>query len=307
MPRGDGWFRLHGMTNVARVGSTTLPFDLVDVFGQAPLSGNPLAVVHHADHLDTLAMLALTRWLNLSETTFLLRPTHPEADYRVRIFTPQHELPFAGHPTLGSCHAWLQAGGQPLQNGLIRQECAAGRIPVRPTGDGLAFAAPPLVRHGGVAPEEQQRVADVLGLAPGSWVDMAWTDNGPGWLSVLLPSAQAVRGLSPRLPVPAPDAPPAQLAIGVIGPQDADCGTRFEVRAFITDQHGRLIEDPVTGSLNAALAQWLIGTDRAQAPYAVAQGGCLQRDGRISVTQDGAGQVWIGGRTLTVSQGQVSA
>ena len=274
------------------------PFQLVDVFFEQALSGNPLAVVHDADRMDDAEMLAITRWLNFSETTFLSKASQPGADYRVRIFTPQKELPFAGHPTLGTCHAWLENGGRAKHDQRVVQECAAGLIEIGQDSGMLAFAAPPLLRSGPVEPADQMQVAAFLGLRRNQWLAMEWVDNGPGWIAVLLPDAAAVRALSPAAHSP------QALAVGVIGAQPPGSATQFEVRAFFTDHNGRLFEDPVTGSLNAGLAQWLTRSRRAQAPYVVAQGTCLQRDGRLFVSQDNSGQVWIGGRTRTLSSGR---
>ena len=270
-------------------------FRQVDVFGGSALAGNPVAVVHDADELDAEAMQRFARWTNLSETTFLLRPTTPGADYRVRIFTPGEELPFAGHPTLGSCHAWLEAGGEPADAAVVVQECLAGLVRVRRTPPGLAFAAPPLLRSGPVDAPLRAHLAAVLGVAPDAVVDAAWTDNGPGWVSVLLGSAEEVLALRPR---------GVDLDVGVVGPYPAGSAAAFEVRAFFVVGDAA-VEDPVTGSLNASVAQWLLGSGRATAPYVASQGTVIGRQGRVHVTRDDDA-VWIGGATTTVLEGTVA-
>ncbi|GBR71212.1 PhzF family phenazine biosynthesis protein [Gluconobacter kanchanaburiensis] len=271
---------------------TELRFQQVDVFSSVAFKGNPVAVVLGADALTTEQMAAFANWTNLSETTFLLRPTTPEADYRVRIFTPQTELPFAGHPTLGSCHAWLSAGGQP-RGEVVIQECGLGLVPVRREAGQLAFSAPPLLRSGAVESDLLKKVADGLKISPASIRDAAWTDNGPGWLSILLGSRKEVLALEPDY------AALADLSIGVIGPWDAATDGKdilFEVRAFAmgTGVH----EDPVTGSLNAGLAQWLIAAGYAPDHYVASQGTCLGRTGRISIDRQ-KDKIWVGGETVT--------
>ncbi len=275
-------------------------FSQVDVFSAAPLLGNALAVVHDADDLSEESMAAVARWTNLSETTFLLAPTSPEADYRVRIFTTGGELPFAGHPTLGAAHAWLEAGGRPRRPDVIVQECEAGLVPVR-RRERLAFAAPPLRRSGPVAPELRAVVLRVNGLAPEDVLDVAWVDNGPGWIGVELRSAAAVLAAQPE--------PTAYegLKVALLGryadPDAERSGVDVEVRAFYAD--GRdFSEDPVTGSANAGLAQWLIGAGRLPSAYVAAQGSCVQRAGRIHVDALGD-QVWIGGDVTTLVRGHV--
>jgi PhzF family phenazine biosynthesis protein len=276
----------------------TRPFRLIDVFGTDPFTGNPLAVVADAEGLTTEEMQAITRWLNLSETTFLLPPTDPAADYRVRIFTLAHELPFAGHPTLGSAHAWIEAGGQPKRDGVIVQECGAGLVTIRRDGDRLAFAAPPLLRTGTPTEDEIAEVVTVLQIDREAIVDAAWADNGPGWIAVMLESANAVLALEPARHHA------ERIDIGVVGPHAAGSEVAFEVRAIFSDGHGALIEDPVTGSLNASIGQWLFASGRAHGAYVAAQGTRLGRIGRVSVSQDGAGQVWIAGATRTLFTGQ---
>jgi PhzF family phenazine biosynthesis protein len=269
------------------------PFQQVDVFTATPYAGNPVAVVLDGEGLTTGEMQRFAHWTNLSETTFVLPPADPAADYRVRIFTPVLELPFAGHPTLGTCHAWLAAGGG--DGDRCVQECGAGLVEIRRTDHGLAFAAPPLVRSGPVEPALVERLASVLGIERGEIVDARWADNGPGWVAVLLESADAVRALAPRY---------ADLDIGVAGPHPDGEPEAFEVRAFFP-KDGAMVEDPVTGSLNASLAQWLIGSRRASAPYVATQGTVLGRAGRVHVSQDADGTIWVGGGTVTCVDGSV--
>lgn len=271
------------------------PFRQVDVFTATPLRGNPVAVVEDATGLSTEQMHAFTSWTNLSEATYLLPPTSDEADYRVRIFCPGRELPFAGHPTLGTCHAWLEAGGQPRAD-IIVQECGAGLVRIRRDGDVLAFAAPPLQRGGPLDEADVERIAVGLGLTRSDIVDHQWCDNGPGWQAVLLESADQVLHLAPDPQIL------AGLDIGVIGPHDSG-DVDYEVRAFFPGNSG-LTEDPVTGSLNAALAQWLIGSGRAPQAYLAAQGTAMGRAGRVHVMCEGD-DIWIGGRCVTVIAGDV--
>ncbi|TDD41234.1 PhzF family phenazine biosynthesis protein [Nonomuraea terrae] len=271
------------------------PFTQVDVFTATPYLGNPLAVVLDGDELSTEEMQRFAAWTNLSETTFLLPPTTPQADYRVRIFTPETELPFAGHPTLGSCHAWLEAGGKPRTDGVVVQECGAGLVTLRLTDDGPAFHAPPLVRSGPVEEELLERIAASLGIARGDVVDAEWADNGPGWVGVLLRDAESVLALRPgRVPVD----------VGVAGPYPEGSPYAFEVRAFFPHR-GSTVEDPVTGSLNAALGQWLLRTGRARAPYVASQGTVVGRAGRVRVFADDQGDVWVGGSVVTCVSGHV--
>ena len=269
---------------------------MVDVFNTAAFTGNPLAVVFDADDLSTSAMQAMTRWLNLSETAFLLRPSAPNADYRVRIFTLDREMPFAGHPTLGSCHAWLSHGGQPQHAAEIVQECGAGLVAIRRTAELLSFAAPPLIRGG---PVEESRLVDIaafLRISRARIVDAQWADNGPGWIVLLLASADEVLALEPVRDHP------SHIDVGVVGPHPAGSPVAFELRAFFTDHQGGVREDPVTGSLNASTAEWLLASGRATAPYVAAQGTRVGRSGRIYIQQDERG-VWVGGRTTTLFSG----
>jgi len=270
---------------------------MVDVFGSGALSGNPLAVIAGAGELSSDEMLRLTRWFNLSETTFLLSPTHSEADYRVRIFTLEREMPFAGHPTLGTCHAWLEAGGIPKNAAEIVQECGAGLVRVRREDGRLAFAAPPLIRSGPASAEDLDDARRFLGITADDVVDAAWVDNGPGWLGLRLASAEKVLALKPARGWP------RHVDLGVIGPHAAGGEAAFEVRAFFSDHVGAIVEDPVTGSLNASLAQWLFAGGVTHTDYVAAQGTCLGRKGRVHAGRDATGQVWIGGRTRTVVVG----
>ncbi|TYB54508.1 PhzF family phenazine biosynthesis protein [Nonomuraea sp. PA05] len=271
-------------------------FTQVDVFaGGRAYTGNALAVVIDGDGLSTEEMRRFARWTNLSETTFLLPPTTPEADYRVRIFTPDTELPFAGHPTLGSCHAWLEAGGEPRQAGRVVQECGAGLVPVDATDAGLAFQAPPLIRSGPVEEEFLDQVVASLGITRDDVVDAEWADNGPGWVGLLLKDADSVLALRPGT-VP--------HDIGVVGPHPEGSPCAFEVRAFFPLQ-GATVEDPVTGSLNASLAQWLLRTGRTKAPYVAAQGTAIGREGRVHISVGDDETVWVGGDVITCVTGQV--
>jgi PhzF family phenazine biosynthesis protein len=274
-----------------------LPYTEVDVFTDTLLLGNPVAVVHAAGGLSSSDMAAFARWTNLSETTFLLPPEDPAADYRVRIFTPGTELPFAGHPTLGSARAWLEAGGTPKTPGQVVQECGVGLVAVRGSGERLAFAAPPPLRSGPVADADLRAIAAGLGLEVADVVAAAWCDNGPGWVGLLLADADTVLALEPGLA-------PGFDAVGVIGPYPAGSEVDFEVRAFTPLGSGD--EDPVTGSLNASLAQWLIDSGRAPANYIASQGTRLQRRGRVHVSRDESGQVWVAGDTVVGVTGQVA-
>jgi PhzF family phenazine biosynthesis protein len=239
-------------------------------------------------------MQKVANWTNLSETTFVLPPGDPAADYLVRIFTPSTELPFAGHPTLGTCRAWLENGGTPKRSGVVVQECGAGLVDVRTDG-GLAFAAPPLVRSGPVEEELVGRIASSLGIERPAIQDAQWADNGPGWVAVLLESAEAVLSLRPTA---------VEHEIGVVGPYAGGSPAAFEVRAFVPND-GAMYEDPVTGSLNASLAQWLLRTGRATAPYAVSQGTALGRAGRVHISRDADGTIWIGGGTVVCVTGEI--
>ena len=276
-----------------------LNFCQVDVFSTTPFKGNPVAVVHGAGPLAAAAMAAFANWTNLSETVFLLPPTVPGADYRVRIFTPETELPFAGHPTLGAAHAWLEAGGVP-GGAIVVQQCQAGLIPVRRDGALLAFAAPPLRREGPVETPLVERIAHGLGISPGAVTASSWVDNGPGWVAVMLADRAAVLALRPDAAVL------AGLNIGVVAPwNDPPPGeaARFEVRAFPVEH--AIGEDPVTGSLNAGLAQWMMAAGLAPDRYVASQGTVLGRAGRVHVERDGE-TIWVGGACATRIAGMVA-
>lgn len=274
----------------------TRPFRQVDVFSDRPYFGNPLAVVVDADGLDTGTMQHYAHWTNLSETTFLLPPTDPRADYRVRIFTASEEFPFAGHPTLGSAHAWLEAGGVPKNDGVLVQECGAGLVKVKHDAGRLAFAAPPMTRFGPVDDAVRKQLAAALRLPEDAVIDASWLVNGPQWIGVLLESAEQVLALEPDLLAM------GDLKVGVIGPHAEGSGVDFEVRTFIPGD--AMVEDPVTGSFNAGAAQWLIGSGRAPEEYVAAQGTALGRAGRIHVTSDETG-IWVGGAAVTCIEGSV--
>jgi PhzF family phenazine biosynthesis protein len=270
-------------------------FRQVDVFTTTPCLGNPVAVVLDGDGLTEDDMQRFARWTNLSETTFVLPPTANGADYQVRIFTTTRELPFAGHPTLGTCHAWLSAGGTASQDGVIVQQCGAGLVPIRQTGDGLAFAAPPLLRSGPADEPLVEHLAVVLGIDRAAIADTQWADNGPGWVAVLLGSAEEVLAVRPNI---------VDLDIGVVGPYPPGSPQAFEVRAFLP-KNGGTDEDPVTGSLNASLAEWLLRTGRAISPYVASQGTVLGRQGRVHISTDDTGAIWVGGGTITCVTGHV--
>ncbi len=276
---------------------TTFTFHQVDVFSDRPLMGNPLAVVHDADALTTEDMARFARWTNLSETTFVLPPTDARADYRVRIFTPGQELPFAGHPTLGTCWAWLQAGGVPAQDGVVVQECGIGLVTVKVQGTQLAFAAPPLLRSGPLDEALVQRIAGALGVQRADIVHHQWVVNGPEFCAVMLPSAEQVRALRPDF------AALADLKLGVIGPQAPGSPTDFEVRGFVVPSG--VNEDPVTGSLNAGLAVWLMQSGLAPQRYSVTQGTALGRAGRVSLHKEGD-TIWVGGAVSPCVEGRLS-
>ena len=270
-------------------------FAQVDVFGSGPCSGNPVAVVLDAEGLGEERMQRFARWTNLAETTFVLPPTRAGADYRVRIFTPVLELPFAGHPTLGTCHARLEAGGGAGGEEIV-QECEAGLVRIRRDEDRLAFAAPPLVRSGPASEEDCAKVAAALDLDPAEMLAVEWVDNGPGWIVVLLESAERVLELRPGA---------LDFDLGAVGFHPPGSPAAIEVRAW-APVNGFAAEDPVTGSLNASVAQWLLGSGRLAAPYLAHQGAAIDRAGRIHVSQDGDGAIWIGGATETVIAGQLA-
>jgi PhzF family phenazine biosynthesis protein len=270
-------------------------FQQVDVFGTSAHSGNPLAVVVDGEGLSTEQMQRFANWTNLSETTFLLPPTDPSADYRVRIFTTTWELPFAGHPTLGSCQVWLDHGGNPHGERVV-QECGAGLVRIRRDEGRLAFAAPPLIKSGQVDDEFRARIERTLGTEV---LDVAWVDNGPGWVAALLPSADHVLDLRPDFGAT------LDLKLGVVGPADPDEGYDVEVRAFFPGP-AAMEEDPVTGSLNASLAQWLMERDPSLHSYTAQQGTVLGRNGLVHVHRDANDTIWVGGRVTTSITGTVN-
>lgn len=272
-------------------------FTQVDVFSDEPTRGNALAVVVDGDGLTDEEMAAFARWTNLSETTFVLSPTDPGADYRVRIWTVGGELPFAGHPTLGSCRAWLEAGGRPRTHGVVIQECGVGLVRVRVDGDRLAFAAPGLLRSGALTADERRQAVVATGLDEADVVDSAWIDNGPGWMGLLLRDAEAV------LRAELASTGPGQVKVGLIGSHPPGGPADYEVRAFYSDDAGAM-EDPVTGSANAGLAVWLIGTGAVPASYVARQGTVLHRHGRVYVDSDGA-DIWVGGAAVPLISGTV--
>ena len=274
-------------------------FKQVDVFSTVALKGNPVAVVLNADSLSDAQMADFARWTNLSETTFVLKPQNPEADYRLRIFTTLKELPFAGHPTLGSCHAWLEAGGQP-KGAEVVQECSAGLIRIRRQGGQLAFTAPPLLRTGAVEEALLQRICRGLGIEPQTVAQARWVDNGPGWVALMLRDRKQVLDLEPDY------SQLLGLSVGVVGPWQPEVDgdeAQFEVRAFCAGEG--MPEDPVTGSLNAGLAQWLIADGHAPTRYVASQGTAMGRAGRVSIEQIGA-DIWVGGAAVTCISGQLT-
>ena len=277
----------------------TFNFKQLDVFTDRPLLGNPLAVVLEADELSDARMAAFARWTNLSETTFLLKPTDPRADYRVRIFTTLTELPFAGHPTLGSCHAWLESGGVPKGEEIV-QECGIGLVRIRRVGTQLAFTAPPLLRSGPVETERVERLRRALGLEPGAILEARWIDNGPGWLALRFADRATVLAIKPDY------AGLEGQVVGVFAPWDRQVDgdeAQFEVRAFVPGDG--MPEDPVTGSLNAGIARWVLEAGLAPDHYVASQGTVMGREGRVSVQRVGE-DIWIGGSTVTCIDGTVS-
>jgi len=276
--------------------SATRRFTQLDVFTAEPLKGNPLAVVHDAQGLSDAQMAAFARWTNLSETTFLLPPTQAGADYRVRIFTPDRELPFAGHPTLGSCHAWLAAGGRAQRDGEVVQECGVGLVRVRRDATRLAFAAPPLRRSGEVDEATLAQIARCLKIPRDAIRASNWVSNGPHWVAVMLGSREELLALQPDF------AAMGELELGVVAPWPGGTAD-MEVRAFVPTLGVQ--EDPVTGSLNAGLAQWLIGSGAMPPRYVASQGTAMGRAGRVHVEQRD-GDIWIGGDSVALIEGSVS-
>ncbi|HZA74403.1 MAG TPA: PhzF family phenazine biosynthesis protein [Propionibacteriaceae bacterium] len=275
----------------------TYAFFQVDVFGSNGLDGNPLAVVHDAEGIDATQMQQFARWTGLSETTFLLPPTTDEADYRVRIFTTEEELPFAGHPTLGSAYAWLGAGGRPQAPNVVVQQCGAGLVRLRRDSGRLAFAAPPLTRFEPVEEELVGRIASGLGLDRQDILDASWLVNGPRWIGIRLPSAERVLDVRPD------PGPLAGLDIGLVGPYPPGSETTYEVRALLPGQ--AVAEDPVTGSLNAGLAYWMTEVGLVPDHYVASQGTVLGRAGRVHIDRED-GTIWVGGRVADVIQGHVT-
>lgn len=270
-------------------------FKQVDVFTDQLGSGNPVAVVLDGAGLSTEQMQSFASWTNLSETTFVLPPTSDDADYELRIFTPSEELPFAGHPTIGTCHAWLEAGGRPRSPGTIVQQCGLGLVTLRPIDGRLSFETPPCLRTGPVDPQTAAETLDALGLAAEDVAAMAWVDNGPAWIGVLVHDVQILRGLDPAWT--SLDSKAGVAAITGGSPQ-------LEVRAFFNA--GGTREDPVTGSLNGSLAQWLVETARIEAPYVAAQGSALGRNGRVHITPGDGDSLWVGGDAVTGIEGTVN-
>lgn len=275
----------------------SLKLDLVDVFGAAPMRGNPLGVVHGGEGLSDGQMLALTRWLGFSETTFLLPPTDPQADYRVRIFFPAGELPFAGHPTLGSCHAWIEEGGVPQRDGVVVQECGVGLIELRLSENRIAFRAPPLTRTGPLNEEELAEAIRVAGVRRDQVVEAVHVANGPHWQMLRLGSAEDLLAAEPAAKAP------VGTDVGLAAPHAPGGEVAWELRAFFADPLGGLKEDPVTGSFNAGVAMHLFASDLAEGSYVAGQGQKVGADGRIFCSVDETGAVWIGGRTATISRG----
>jgi len=272
-------------------------FVQVDVFTSEALKGNPLAVVIDAAGLSDQQMADFARWTNLSETTFLLPPTDPAADYRLRIFTPGGELPFAGHPTLGSAHAWLASGGDPKKPAMVVQQCAIGLVRIQREGARLAFAAPPLKRSGPADAALREQVLRSLRIGADELLDLQWVDNGPHWLCARLRDAEAVKALAPDF------AAMRGLQLGVVGAYPVGSECDFEVRGFVPDLG--VPEDPVTGSLNAGVALWLQGAGLAPERYLASQGTVMGRAGRIHVNRGPDGTTWIGGDVQPLIHGQV--
>jgi PhzF family phenazine biosynthesis protein len=272
-------------------------FQQVDVFTNRPLMGNALAVVHGADNLSDKQMTKFANWTNLSETTFLLNPINDSADYKVRIFTPNNELPFAGHPTLGSCFAWLSNGGIAKSKDVIIQECAIGLIKIRKDGSRLSFEAPELIKSGSLDDLTLKKVAMSLRIGVSDIINHQWVDNGPGWCAVMLKNAQQVLALDPD-PQLLKD-----FKIGVIGSYPDGSETDFEVRAFAMP-YG-IYEDPVTGSLNAGIAKWFFNTNSVKDEYTVSQGKALGRDGKIFI-QKIDNTIWVGGEIISCINGELT-
>lgn len=281
------------------------PFAQVDVFSRDPYRGNPVAVILDAEGLSDEEMARIANWTNLSETTFVLPPTDPTADYRLRIFTPTRELPFAGHPTLGSAAAWLSAGGVPHTESTLVQECGTGLVHLRRgapsdagTTETLAFAAPDPIRSGDLDEDFLTHIAAALHIDRSEILGHQWVDNGPGWAAVRLASARQVLDLSPDFSA-IPD-----TKLGVLGPHPQGSEHEYEIRAFVPG--AGVAEDPVTGSLNASVAQWLIGSGLAPARYTVTQGTALGRAGVITISHEDD-EIWVGGQTTVCFTGMAAA
>jgi PhzF family phenazine biosynthesis protein len=266
------------------------------VFTTEPGLGNALAVVLDGDGLTTEAMQRFATWTNLSETTFVVPSPDPAADYAVRIFTPTAEIPFAGHPTLGTCHAWLETGGMPRDPGTVVQHCGSGLVEVRRTADGLAFREPPMLRWGPVDEADLERVAVALGIGRDEILDSTWCDNGPGWMAVRLADAARVHAVA--------FGPSLHLDLGIVGLYPAGSEAALEVRAA-WPEHGSIVEDPATGSLNAAVARWLVDQGLLRTPYVATQGGAIGRAARFEITRDPDGTLLVGGRSVTLIAGTV--
>lgn len=277
-------------------------FQQVDVFTATPYRGNPVAVVLQGDGLDDATMQRFAQWTNLSETTFMLAPTDPQADYRLRIFTPGGELQFAGHPTLGSCHAWLAAGGKPKSQAHVLQQCGVGQVRIQRDGALLAFGAPPLQRSA-VDANLRDAIGAALGLNPAHIVAAQSLDNGTGWLGLLIDNATSVAQLRPDFARLKAAGHKVGVAAIRVGPPAHENDADLLVRGFAP--HMGVDEDPVTGSLNASLAQWLIADGHLASSYVAAQGAALGRDGRVHIRTDAAGQIWVGGQAVTCIDGQV--
>lgn len=275
-----------------------LPFSQVDVFASGSISGNPVAVIHNAEALSDSEMAAVARWTNLSETTFLLKPTKPGADYRLRIFMPTGELPFAGHPTLGSAYAWLANGGIPASSEHIVQECGIGLVKVRRDGNTMGFLAPELLRGGELDDETSQKMIRALKVDPAKVLAANWIDNGPGWMGFVLPSAEDVLALRPDFV--AMD----HAHVGVIGKHAPGGPADYEVRALVPDISNG--EDPATGSLNASFAVWLTRAKLAPPSYSVRQGTVIQREADLYVTTETSGDIWVSGKCNRIIEGQIT-
>lgn len=274
-----------------------MQLDLIDVFGSKVMMGNPLGVVRGGDAMRDEDMLALTQWLGFSETTFLLPPDNPEADYRLRIFYPAGELPFAGHPTLGSCHAWLAAGGRPKKEGVIVQQCGVGLIEIREQDEILSFEAPALTKSGALSDEEREFAIRMAGVDPAAVVEAVHVANGPKWQLLRLKSVDDVLAARPAATAP------IGTDIGLAAPYRDGGEIAWELRAFFADQHGALREDPVTGSFNASVAVHLFDQALASEDYIAGQGQCVGADGHVHCSRDSEGRVWIGGKCATIAQG----